>query len=208
MKILFLSNNKISSNLIYWIKNIAKEEVVLYDKSLNIEFLKRIKPDFIISYSYKFIIKKDIINYMKNDIINLHISLLPWNRGAYPNVWSFLEDTPKGVTIHITDRGIDTGPILVQKEVYMDENIETLKSSYEKLHREVQKLFKRYWHDIKNGKLEPKSQKNLKGSVHYKKDFERIKHLLNDKGWNISIIELKKRYKKLMEGENVFENNK
>ena len=54
------------------------------------------------------------------------------------------------------------------------QSIETLKSSYEKLHREIQKLFKRYWHDIKNGKLEPKSQKNLKGSVHYKKDFERI----------------------------------
>lgn len=208
MKILFLSNNEISNNLIYWLRNIAKEEIVLYDKPINIEFLERIKPDFIISYNYRFIIKQEIIDYMKNNIINLHISLLPWNKGAYPNVWSFLEDTPKGVTIHIIDRGIDSGPILVQKEVYFNESIETLKSSYEKLHREIQKLFKRYWHDIKNGKLEPKSQKNLKGSVHYKKDFERIKHLLNDKGWNISIIELKKRYKKSMEGKNVFENIK
>jgi len=40
MKILFLSNNKISSNLIHWLRNIAKEKVVFYDKPINIEFLK------------------------------------------------------------------------------------------------------------------------------------------------------------------------
>jgi len=87
---------------------------------------------------------------VKNNIINLHISLLLWNRGAYPNVWSFLEDTPKGVTIYIIDEGVDTGSILAQKEIYIDENIETLRSSYEKLHREIQALFREKWADIKN----------------------------------------------------------
>ena len=87
---------------------------------------------------------------MKNNIINLHISLLPWNRGAYPNVWSFLEDTPKGVTIYIIDEGVDTGSILAQEEIYIDENIETLRSSYEKLHREIQALFREKWVEIKN----------------------------------------------------------
>ena len=148
MKILFLSNNAISDNLIYWLRNIAKEEVIVYDKPISIEFLKKIKPNFIISYNYRFIVKQEIINYIKNNIINLHISLLPWNKGADPNVWSLLEDTPKGVTIHIIDEGIDTGPILIQKEVYMDESIETLKSSYKKLHREIQELFKIKWNDI------------------------------------------------------------
>jgi len=196
MKILFLSNNEISDDFIYWLKNIAKEEIVLYDKPMNIELLKKIKPNFIVSYNYRFIIKQEIINYMKNNIINLHISLLPWNRGADPNLWSFLEDTPKGVTIHIIDESIDTGPILVQKEVYMDESIETLKSSYEKLHREIQELFKRSWSDIKNKKLKPIYQ-NLKGSLHYKNDFKKIECLLNKKGWNIPTMEFKKEYKNL-----------
>lgn len=196
MKILFLTNNVISDNLIYWLRNIAKEEIILYDKTTNIEFLKKIKPNFTISYNYRFIIKQEIINYMKNNIINLHISLLPWNKGADPNVWSFLEDTPKGVTIHIIDEGIDTGPILAQKGVYIDENVETLRSSYEKLHREIQELFKRNWNDIKNNKLKPIYQ-NSKGSLHYKNDFKKIEWLLNNKGWNMSIMQLKNGYKNL-----------
>lgn len=196
MKILFLSNNEISNNLIYWLINTAKEEIVAYDKPINIEFLKKIKLNFIISYNYRFIIKQEIINYMKNNIINLHISLLPWNKGADPNVWSFLEDTPKGVTIHIIDEGIDTGPILAQKEVCIDESTETLKSSYDKLHREIQELFKRSWNDIKNKKLKSIYQ-NSKGSLHYKNDFKKIGCLLNNKGWDTSIMELKNGYKNL-----------
>ncbi len=197
MKILFLSNNVISDELIYWLKNIAKEEVILFDQFINMDFLRKIKPYFMISYNYKFIIKQEIINYMKNNIINLHISLLPWNRGAYPNVWSFLEDTPKGVTIHIIDKGIDTGPILVQKEVYIDESTETLKSSYEKLHKEIQELFKLKWNDIKNKKLKITPQ-DSGGSIHYVKDFKKIEYLINDKGWDISIKEFKNRYKNLI----------
>lgn len=201
MKILFLSNNEISNNLIYWLRNIAKEEIILYDKPVNIEFLKKIKPNFIISYNYRFIIKQEIINYIKNNIINLHISLLPWNKGADPNVWSFLENTPKGVTIHIIDEGIDTGPILVQKEILIDENIETLKSSYEKLHKEIQELFKNNWDNIKNKKLKSIHQ-NSKGSLHYKNEFEKIKGLLNNKGWDIPITEFKNRYRyKNLKGE-------
>ncbi|MCL0081308.1 hypothetical protein M1N64_03665 [Peptococcaceae bacterium] len=41
--------------------------------------------------------------------INLHISFLPWNRGADPNFWSFIENAPVGVSIHYLDEGIDTG---------------------------------------------------------------------------------------------------
>ena len=60
-------------------------------------------------------------------------------------MWSFLEDTPKGVTIHYIDEGIDTGDIIVQKEVFIDEDKETLKSSYEILNKEIQALFKENW---------------------------------------------------------------
>ena len=73
--------------------------------------------DFIISYGYRHILKKDILDKFPNMAINLHISLLPWNRGADPNLWSFLEDSPKGVTIHYLDYGIDTGDILAQQKV-------------------------------------------------------------------------------------------
>ena len=38
----------------------------------------------------------------------MHISYLPFNRGAHPNYWSFKDNSPKGVTIHFIDNGIDT----------------------------------------------------------------------------------------------------
>jgi methionyl-tRNA formyltransferase len=82
--------------------------------------------DWIISYGYSHIIKQDVIDSAKNSIINLHISYLPYNRGADPNFWSWLENTPKGVTIHQIDKGIDTGDIFIQKEIKFEEtaNIE------------------------------------------------------------------------------------
>ena len=129
MKILFLSNNDISNNLFYWLKAICLDDIVRYDKQIGLRKVKRINPNIIISYNYRYYITKDIIDYMNNNIINLHISLLPWNRGAYPNVWSFLNDTPKGVTIHQVNKVIDGGDILVQKEVFIDEVKETLNSS-------------------------------------------------------------------------------
>lgn len=146
--------------------------------------VKEHRHDMIISYNYKYLLTSEIIKYPKYGCINLHISLLPWNRGAHPNVWSFLEDTPKGVTIHYIDEGIDTGKIIIQKEIFIDENKETLQSSYEILHREIQELFKENWKKIKNNELTPKPQ--VWGGIHFKKEFVRLE-LFVRKGWDIPI---------------------
>ena len=47
--------------------------------------------DLIISFGYKHIIKKEVISNSNIPIINLHISYLPWNKGAHLNFWSFNE---------------------------------------------------------------------------------------------------------------------
>ena len=46
--------------------------------------------DFIVSYGYRHILSKNILDLLPNKIINLHISYLPYNRGADPNFWSFM----------------------------------------------------------------------------------------------------------------------
>ncbi|MCB2288856.1 formyl transferase [Clostridium sp. CS001] len=188
MKILFLTNNNISYKLYKWLKYKKNEDVILYEDKIDLITVEKIHPSIIISYNYKFIIKKDVIDYMQNRIINLHTSLLPWNRGASPNLWSFLENTPKGVTIHFIDEGLDTGNILLQKEIFFDESKETLKSSYDKLHEEMQSLFKENWYDIKNNNIVSTPQ-NKGGSKHFIKDFKNIKHKIEK--WDINILELK-----------------
>ena len=52
-------------------------------------------------------------------IVNLHPSLLPYGRGKYGYFWSIINSEPFGASLHLVDEGIDTGQILVQKEVFV-----------------------------------------------------------------------------------------
>ena len=72
--------------------------------------------DLIISFGYNKILKKNILEKISRPPINLHISYLPYNRGAYPNFWSFIKETPKGVSIHEINEGIDKGGIIARKK--------------------------------------------------------------------------------------------
>ncbi len=145
--------------------------------------------DIIISFGYKKIIKKEIINQFKKPILNLHISFLPYNKGYHPNFWSFIENTPKGVSIHLVDKGIDTGPVIFQKRVKFKnfENLTFLKS-YKILIKEIESLF------IKNiNKILKKNYKKIinkkKGTFHLKKDLP--KHFKN---WNSNIKKFTQSY--------------
>jgi methionyl-tRNA formyltransferase len=196
MKIIFLTNNNDALNLAKLLIEFG-ESISIKDDKISKDDFQLYEYDFVISYGYRFIIKKDFIEKYDNRIINLHISYLPWNKGADPNLWSFLENTPKGVTIHLIDEGIDTGKILFQKQIEFDEEKETLKSSYDKLNTEIQDLFIKNWARIKRGDFNPQDQRGS-GTIHYKKDFEKIKHILEPYGWEISIKLIKERYKKYL----------
>ena len=128
--------------------------------------------DWVVSYGYRHILKKAQIDTCHNPILNLHISYLPYNRGADPNYWSWVKNTPKGVTIHAIDEGIDTGDIYIQKLLSFSDT-ETLSSSYTKLKNEIEILFIDNFDSIINRSLLPFPQKG-KGSLHYVKDFPGI----------------------------------
>ena len=139
-----------------WISN--NTECLLYSDKITTDILNNYKPQLIVSYNYKHIITQDVIDYMKGQCINLHISMLPWNRGADPNFWSFIDDTPKGVTIHRIARGLDTGDIIFQKELFFDESQETFLSTYQILQKEIIDLFKSNFQTLLNGNYDAKRQ--------------------------------------------------
>ena len=95
-----------------------------------------------------------------------------------------MENTPKGVTIHQIDSGLDKGKILFQKEITFDEN-DTLKSTYDNLQTELVELFKENWENIKYNKVIPKRQKGT-GSYHVSLDKNSYQYLLTN-GWNTKI---------------------
>lgn len=195
--ILFLTNNEQSLELYNWLKSQPDTKCVLFQEKINSQVLESFMPDLVICYGYRYIIREEIITKLNRKIINLHISYLPWNKGAHPNLWSFLENTTKGVTIHLIDKGIDTGAILYQEKVNIDEKNETLASSYKLLQYRIQELFKQKWESIKKLEFTAIEQKE-KGSIHYKKDFEKIAFLLQEKGWDIPISELKQKYQEYL----------
>jgi methionyl-tRNA formyltransferase len=148
------------------------------------------KFNFLISFGYRYIIGKNILNQFKNNAINLHISYLPWNRGADPNLWSIIDNTPKGVSIHLIDEGIDTGDIIAQIKVYFSDE-DTLSSSYEKLQFQITELFKNKWPLIRDDKINPKRQKG-NGTFHNSRDKDSLIMQLKD-GWQTKLIDIKNR---------------
>ncbi|NNJ25329.1 Methionyl-tRNA formyltransferase [Planctomycetes bacterium LzC2] len=121
--------------------------------------------------------------------VNLHASLLPWNRGADSNFWSFVDGTPKGVTLHYMDEGLDTGDIIAQRELHFDSERETLSSSYGKLQRTLMELFKENWHAVRRGTASRRRQPSG-GSYHRTVDRRRLDYLLTQ-GWDtpVSVLE-------------------
>ncbi|MCP9446723.1 MAG: hypothetical protein NNA22_04020 [Nitrospira sp.] len=172
--------------MVEWLQSVG-EEVVATMEPIDVAFIDAHSPDFIVSYGYRHIIKKDVLTRYTDRAINLHISYLPWNRGADPNFWSFVEDTPKGVTIHYLNEGVDMGDIIVQKQVTFSES-DTLRTSYDKLQDEIQALVKEYWASIRTGECSRKRQEG-KGTFHKLKDRERLSHLLSN-GWDTPITVL------------------
>lgn len=121
--------------------------------------------DFGISYGYRHILKAEHLEALP--CINLHISYLPWNRGADPNLWSWIDNTPKGVSIHWIDQGIDTGDIIAQRMTIFDpKGHHTLASTYEALHASIVQLFSEIWPRIRNGSAPRAPQLSDAGSSH------------------------------------------
>ena len=171
------------------------DDVFLLNKKTNPDFIKENSIDFIVSFGYKHLLNKEIIEELKYSAFNLHISYLPYNRGAHPNLWSHFDQTLKGVTIHLINEGIDTGNILFQKEVYINDNEHTFSSSYYLLISEIEKLFDLNWCYLRTNQCKGWIQNN-KGTFHLKKDIEKIKPCLKD-GWDTKINEAKEIYSKL-----------
>jgi methionyl-tRNA formyltransferase len=77
--------------------------------------------DMAVVAAYGLILPKPILDAPKAGCINVHASLLPRWRGAAPIQRAILAgDTISGVTIMQMDEGLDTGPMLLRRELRID----------------------------------------------------------------------------------------
>lgn len=182
MKILFLGYNQKQTGLINFLKKRNHKIFWSNDRDINTS-----KHDLIISFGYRYIMPVEKLNEAKRPIINLHISYLPFNKGAHPNFWSHYENTKTGITIHEIDKGIDTGNIIYRKNIKIDDAL-TLKESHALLLNKIELLFKKNITEIEEGSYKTIPTK-LKGTYHQKKD------LPDWVSWDLTIKEVKKRGK-------------
>lgn len=89
-----------------------------------LEIINSLNADLIIVVAFGKILPKEVLESVKYGCINIHASLLPKLRGAAPIQWSILNGEAKtGVTSMQMDVGLDTGDMLIKKEIEITENM-------------------------------------------------------------------------------------
>ena len=83
-----------------------------------VEDLKALRPDLCVTAAFGQILSQEILDIPTIGTVNVHSSLLPKYRGSAPVNWAIMEgETVTGVTTMMTDQGLDTGDILLQREI-------------------------------------------------------------------------------------------
>ena len=124
-----------------------------------IKFIDAYEIDIILSINYLFLIERSLFSKAKL-AVNIHGSLLPKYRGRTPHVWAIINNESKtGVTAHLIDEGCDTGDIVKQKEVIIDD-ADTGADILEKFNKLYVPLVDEILSDFERGRIERLSQNN------------------------------------------------
>jgi len=130
-----------------------------------VAFLSRYRPDAIVVVAYGHLIPKWLIELPRWGCINLHASLLPKYRGAAPIQWSLIcGEALTGVTTIRIDVGLDTGDILLKREVGIqdDDDSETLGARLSQLGADLMiETFRR----LEQGNLEAQPQDHAQATL-------------------------------------------
>ena len=92
--------------------------------------LRSLSPDLVVMAYVTLFVREEFLNIPTHGTIQYHPSLLPLHRGPSSINWPIIQGSKKtGLSIFWPDNGLDTGPILMQKEVNIEDD-DTLGSLY------------------------------------------------------------------------------
>ena len=120
--------------------------------------LKALAPDVMVTAAFGQILTRELLDIPAHGTVNVHASLLPGYRGSAPINWCILNgETQAGVTLMLTDEGIDTGDMLRAKRVDIGE-LETAGELTERLSKVGAELLVRTLPEYLAGALTPVPQ--------------------------------------------------
>lgn len=172
VEVVFLGVNDAGMRVYEWLCD--QEGVFVRSLLTTKEQLSTIKdcpPDLVVSCGYRHIVPEEILEIPEMGCVNLHPAYLPYNRGANPNVWSIIDGTPAGVTLHYMDPSLDTGDIIARQKVETD-FADTGKDLYQRLEDAQIDLFKETWPDLRSGNVVRTEQVDTEGTYHRTGEFE------------------------------------
>jgi len=147
-----------------------------------VNLLKKNNIDLVFLLWWPKIVKKDVIQSANIGFVNLHPSLLPYNRGKHPYYWSIVDHTPAGVSIHFITEGIDDGALLCQKHIKTDITT-TGEDLYLGSIKEIMSLFKENYRAIIENSLQRRKQNINEGTFHLEKEIENHSEIDLDKNY-------------------------
>ena len=132
---------------------------------LTVAFLSKFQPDFIVVVAYGHIIPRWMIELPKQGCINLHASLLPKYRGAAPIQWALMRgESMTGVTTMKIDEGLDTGDILLRRDVPIQPS-DTTETLSERLSGVGAELMAETLAKVSQGELQPQPQDHSQATL-------------------------------------------
>lgn len=139
------------------------EEITIYQpekvrEASFIDMLISLEADVMVVVAYGRILPKEILDIAPMGCINVHASLLPAYRGAAPINWAIARgEKVTGVTTMVIDEGLDSGDMLLKKEVAIKQS-DTTESLYKNLSFEGAKLLIETLEGLKAGSIEREVQ--------------------------------------------------
>jgi methionyl-tRNA formyltransferase len=125
-----------------------------------VEYLSKFRPDAMVVVAYGHIIPPWMIELPRLGCINLHASLLPKYRGAAPIPWAIVRgERTTGVTTMKIDAGLDTGDMLLVREVEIGDE-DTTPTLSEKLSALGADLMVETLRGLERGEITPRPQDN------------------------------------------------
>ena len=132
------------------------------------DYIKKLKPDICIVFSYGIILPKKILDVPKSGCINIHASLLPRWRGPAPVQYSLINcETKTGFSLMKMNEGIDEGDIIFKKEIDIL-NCDNTLTLLNKISKESSRYLIQSIEDYANDKIKIKKQKKSEATFSFK----------------------------------------
>lgn len=179
MDVLHLGGGRLGERILTVLEQHDDRVVPVEDREGLVVALEEDGPfEWMVSAGFRHLVSRDQLSAVR-DTCNVHTSLLPWGRGAHPNVWMLAAGEPAGVTIHRMVPAVDAGPIFAQRSVPTT-FADTAASLYDRLQDAAVELFADSWPVLRTHDIAPDPQPEG-GSYHVTSDLDELADIDSDR---------------------------